>query len=87
MTKLMVHHRVGDYAAWRPGFDAHKSSQTGAGLSNGRVYRGVDDPNDIVILFDVADKAKAQAWMKGDDLKTAMQKSGVVGAAAIHFID
>jgi len=87
MALLIIQHKVRDYAGWRPGFDAHKSSQAGAGLTNGRVYRKAEDPNDIVILFDVANVAKARSWMTGEDLKAAMQKAGVLGAPMAHFIE
>jgi hypothetical protein len=50
------------------------TSQAGAGLTNGRVYCKAEDPNDVVILFDVSDMAKARAWAGGTDLKAAMQK-------------
>jgi hypothetical protein len=73
MALLIEQHKVRDYPGWRPFFDAHKSSQTGAGLTNPRVYRKTDDPNDVVILFDVSDVAKARAWVGGADLKNAMQ--------------
>ena len=58
-----------DYVAWRPGYDAHEPSRTGAGVTNGRVYRKAEDPNDLVLLFDVADVAKARAWAAGEDLR------------------
>jgi hypothetical protein len=87
MALLIVQHKVRDYPGWRPFFDDHKSSQTGAGLTNPRVYRKTDDPNDVVILFDVSDVAKARAWVGGADLKIAMQNAGVVGTPAIHFVD
>jgi hypothetical protein len=86
MPSMVIQHKVRDYAAWRPAYDAHESSRAGAGITNGRVYRKADDPNDLVILLDVADVAKARAWSAGEDLKTAMQKAGVLGAPAIHFI-
>lgn len=87
MATLMVQHKVRDYAVWRPGFDAHEPSRVGAGITNGRVYRKAEDPNDLVLLFDVADVAKARAWTAGEDLKTAMQKVGVIGAPSIHIFD
>ena len=43
------------------------------------------DPNDVVILQDVADVAKARTWFGSDDLKAAMQKSGVVGSPNVRF--
>ena len=86
MASMIIHHRVRDYTAWRPGYDAHESSRVSAGITDGRVYRNAEDPNDIVIVAKVSDLAKARAWTASDDLKTAMQKAGVVGEPIIHLI-
>ena len=39
MAVLIIRHAVGDYAAWRPVYDAHEAAPTAAGLTNGRVFR------------------------------------------------
>jgi hypothetical protein len=38
-----------------------------------------------VILQDVADVAKARAWYGSAEMKTTMEKSGVVGSPNIRF--
>ena len=48
-------------------------------------FRNAQDPNDVVILQDVADVAKARAWLGSDDMKATMQKSGVVGSPNVRF--
>ena len=87
MATLVVQHKVRNYSDWRPAFDGHKSRQTEAGLANGRVYRGADDPNDIVILFDVTSSSKARSFAESEDLKATMHKAGVLGAPVIHLIE
>ena len=82
---LSIHHKVKDYATWRKGYDEHEKSRISAGVTNGKVFRNAEDPNDVLILQDVADVAKARAWLGGDDLKSAMQKAGVVGAHIVRF--
>ena len=74
---LTVHLKVKDYATWRTAYDGHEKGRVSAGITNGRVFRSAEDPNDVVILQDVADVAKARTWFGSDDLKAAMQKSGV----------
>jgi hypothetical protein len=69
MALMVIHHKVRDYAQWRPAYDAHESNRVEAGITNGRVYRKAEDPDDLVILLDVADVAKARAWASGEDLK------------------
>jgi hypothetical protein len=86
MASLIVQHTVRDDAAWRPAYDAHAPSRTAAGITNGRVHRSAEDPNDLVLLFDVADPAKARTWSASEDLKTAMANAGVLGIPTIHFI-
>ncbi len=82
---LTIHHQVNDYPSWRSGYDDREKSRVAAGVTNGRVFRGAEDPNDIVILQDVADMGRARAWFTGEELKFAMQKTGVVGPTSFHF--
>ncbi len=87
MAMMIIHHHVRDYQAWRPVYDAHEPARASAGLSNGRVFRSTDDPQDIPILFDMADRQKAQAFAASDDLKVAMQRAGVEGKPEMQFIE
>ena len=54
-------------------------------ITNGRVFRSPDDPNDVVVLQDVADVSKARTWLTSNEMKLVMEKSGVVGAPSIRF--
>jgi hypothetical protein len=49
------------------------------------VFRNAEDPNDVVILQDVADVAKARTWFGSDEVKAGMQKGGVVGSPNFRF--
>ena len=82
---LTVQFKVQDYSTWRTGYDGREQSRASAGITNGKVYRRVEDPNDVVILSDVADVAKARSFLGSDDLKAAMQKNGVQGSPTVRF--
>ena len=82
---LTIHLKVKDYATWRAGYDANEKNRVSAGITNGRVFRRAEDPNDVVILADAADVAKARAWYQSDDMKALMQKNGVLGSPTIRF--
>ena len=61
---LTIHLKVKDYAAWRTSYDGRKKSRLSAGNTlMERVFRHADDENDVVILQDVADVAKARTWL------------------------
>ena len=49
------------------------------------MYRRAEDPNDVVILSDVADVTKGRSFLGTDELKAAMRKSGVQGSPTIRF--
>jgi hypothetical protein len=82
---LTIHLKVKDYTAWRTGYDGREKSRVSAGITNGRVFRNAQDQNDVVILQDVVDVAKARTWLGSDEMKAAMQQSGVVGSPTIRF--
>ncbi len=84
---MTVHLKVKDCALWRTGYDAREKNRDSVGITNGRVFRRAEDPNDVVILQDVADVAKARAWLASDEMKAAMEKGGVVGPPNIRFAD
>jgi hypothetical protein len=55
MYNLTVHFKVQDFNAWRIGYNSHEKSRASAGITNGSVFRSAHDPNDIVLLQDVAE--------------------------------
>jgi len=83
---LTIHIKVKDYSTWRPSYDGNEKGRLSAGITNGRVFRNAQDPNDVVILQDVADVAKARTWLGSDEMKATMQKSGVVGSPHFRFV-
>jgi hypothetical protein len=48
-----------------------------------RLYQTVDDPNDVVILLDMADFGKAKAFANSE----AMQRAGVIDAPTLHLLE
>jgi hypothetical protein len=82
---LTLHFKVKDFNAWRTGYNGSEKGRVSAGITNGRVFRNADDPNEVVVLQDVSDVVKARTWLGSEDLKAAMQKSGVIGSPSIRF--
>ena len=87
MAAMIVRHPVRDYGAWRPVFDAHEAARTAAGLTNGRVLRSAENPNDLLLLFEMADRRRAEEFAASDDLRTTMQRAGVVGPPEIRYAE
>ena len=47
---LTVHFKVKDFNAWRTSYNGHEKNRASAGITNGRVFRSPDNPNEVVIL-------------------------------------
>ena len=82
---MTVHLKVKDFNAWRTSYNGHEKERTSAGITNGKVFRSADDPNDVLILQDVADVSKARTWLGSNEMKSVMEKSGVIGSPSIRF--
>lgn len=85
MTTMFVRHTVGDYAAWKQGYDAFSPKAKAAGATAQACYQSATDPKDITVtsVFDNFEAAKAFA--SSAELKDAMKNAGVVGAPSIWF--
>ena len=87
MIWLVVRHKMKDYAAWLPHFEANIPDQVAAGLHVMEVDRGLDDPNDLFVVLQVDDVAKARAFMQDPKLKDVMAGAGVVDEPTVYFME
>jgi hypothetical protein len=82
---VTIHLKVKDFNAWRTSYNGHEKERASVGITNGRVFHSPNDPNDVVILQDVADVSKARTWLGSNEMKSVLEKSGVVGSPSIRF--
>ena len=87
MGMMIIRHKVKDYSAWRPAFDAHVEAQRAAGLSHPRVLRSADDASELVIIFDDMDTNRAKEFAASEDLKAKMMEAGVIDKPTIYFLE
>jgi hypothetical protein len=85
MTTMFVRHTVTNYKAWRKVYDDFASVQKAKGVTAQAVYQAADNPNDITVTHVFATVEAAHAFVNSDELKSAMQNAGVVGAPTIWF--
>ena len=86
MNHLIVRHKVADFPVWKSGYDAHLPARKQAGLKELKLLHVAADPNDVVLLFEVADVIMAKAFCESADLRAAMEAFGVVGPPEITFL-
>jgi hypothetical protein len=87
MVYVFIKHKVEDFSKWKPGFDDHGSTRKEAGSKGGMLFRTLEDPNDLVIIFEWDNIENARKFTESEDLKKKMQEVGVVGKPDIFFLE
>jgi hypothetical protein len=87
MTYMLVRHKVADFSQWKRVFDAHAAAQQESGMKVEKVLRNIDEPNEVFLLFEVTQIAKARAFVTSPEVPQAMQASGVVDNPDIYFLE
>jgi hypothetical protein len=86
MTYMLVRHKVTDFSAWKRVFDSHSSAQHDAGLRVEQVLRNIDEPNEVFLLFAVANVESARGFVSSPEVPEAQRQSGVVDNPDIYFL-
>jgi len=86
MAKLIVQHRVQDYARWKPVFDDRKLREK-HGAKGHTLYRAVDDPRVMVILTEFPTTQGAKAFAADPALKEQMARAGVESVPNIYLCE
>jgi len=76
MPTVIFQERVRDYSAWRSGFDGNESQRAEFGCTNARVYRNADDENDLLVMADFADEARAREFV--EVVRKVQEAAGVI---------
>jgi len=86
MTQMLCRNRVKDFAQWKNVFASHKGAHLAAGLRLVKLWRSVDDPNNVFFLFDIESMEKALGFIRTPEAAHAGQASGVLDGE-YHFVE
>ncbi len=86
MPHMLVHHKVRDFAKWKPMFEQHESTRKGSGSKNSAVFQNAEDPTDVFVLFEWDSAENARKFSQSEDLIKTMEKAGVVGIPHVHML-
>jgi hypothetical protein len=86
-TYMLIRHKVRDFFEWKQAYDTHLMKRIEAGLIEKYLFRGADDSNEVTILYEAKDLARAQAFSRSPELLDKMKKGGVVDGPHIYFLN
>jgi hypothetical protein len=84
MWGLMWIH-VADEQRWRQAFPRHEAVGQRYGATARHVYRGADDPCDLLVAVRFPSRAYAEAFFADPDLELCLQEAGIDRPAIFSF--
>jgi hypothetical protein len=88
MTTVYIHHRVTDYNTWKPEFDRALKADWCKDIRSYRVWRGLDDPNLVIVANTFDSRQAADALMNNATLREAMGRGGVIASSVkVDYVD
>jgi hypothetical protein len=82
----LVRHKVREFHEWKRVFDTHKETQRHSGLRIEKVMRNLYEPNEVFLLFEVTDLAKARGFVSSSEVPDAQTAAGVMDKPDIYFL-
>lgn len=87
MTYIIVRHKVKDYRKWKQAVHDHREMRKTSGEKSFRVFRSVEEPNNVTVLCEWESLAKARKFIQSEELREAMKKAGVKGKPQVYFFN
>ena len=86
MVQVLVRFTVEDQARWKPVFEGASALRKRFGSMGVRAFARADNPNEIFILGEYADKAKAMELFQSQEFREVTQRAGVKGPPEVTFL-
>lgn len=87
MATMIVNHKVADFNTWKSVFDSLYTTRKNYGCTGEKIYRGSNDPNELVIFTQWGNPDEAKQYGSSQELKDAFKNGGVTVDAKIYFVD
>ena len=86
MMVMLCRNRVANFEKWKSVFDSNTPALRDAGLRLMNLWRDVEEPNNVFLLFEVKDTDKARAFITDPAAAEAGKRSGVLDGEC-HFLE
>lgn len=86
MAAMLIRLQVTDFAAWMPAFAEEGSVRRAHGVRQEHVFRNALDPNEVFVLLDWDDLARARLYADSDDARVAAWQAVVTDAPEVWLL-
>ena len=86
MTYMLCRNRVEDFSKWKTEFDSNSGAAENAGLRLVRIWRSVEEPNNVFLMFEIASIERARDFISSPEAARTGEASGVIDGEC-HFVE
>lgn len=87
MTYLLGKTSVEDFDQWKTNFDENDSYRTEHGQEGFQVFQSLEDPNEVVVLFEWDEAENARALFESDEMRARLADAGVQDQPELSFFE
>jgi len=87
MSYVVVRLTVEDLEKWKAGFQQAATLRKGYGSKGARAFINADNPNEVLVLGEYEDAAKAREMFQSKEFREATKRAGVVGTPSVVHLD
>jgi hypothetical protein len=78
MPEMLARVEVEDFQTWLVNHRSQSGARARYGMTDGPIYRDIDDPNAAFVQIHAKDLAKAQEWFRTEEFARSTEKAGVL---------
>jgi hypothetical protein len=87
MSIVIINHKVNDFKKWKSVYEKDTARRTAAGLKELHVATKDGSPNEVYMIYETKDAAKAQKMMQDPDLQKTMKEAGVISTPIVSILN
>ena len=85
MATMFARHKVRDYGNWKSIYDEFAAARKENNVTAASIHRDPNESDVIIVVHQFTDMDAARAFANSEELKSTMEKAGVIGAPEIWF--
>jgi heme-degrading monooxygenase HmoA len=87
MLHVIVRVTFEDYEKWKAVFDEAASLRKAHGSRGVRVFRNMENPNEVVIFGEYEDLEKVRQLFQSQEFRETTKRAGVSGPPQVSFLE
>jgi uncharacterized protein (DUF1330 family) len=87
MSYALVHLKIKDHAIWKKTLEEAGELRKQFGSLGVRAFNLAGNPNEVFVLGEYQDLAKAKELFQSQEFRDATQKAGITAPPEVHFLE